>query len=31
VFDLEGPVIASIAGFAFAELMPVFGLPTELS
>jgi RNA polymerase sigma-70 factor (ECF subfamily) len=30
VFDLEGPTIASIAGFAFAELMPVFGLPPEL-
>jgi RNA polymerase sigma-70 factor (ECF subfamily) len=31
VFDIERSVISSIAGFAFAELMPVFGLPTELS
>ena len=30
VFDLDGPTITSIAGFAFAELMPVFGLPREL-
>jgi RNA polymerase sigma-70 factor, ECF subfamily len=29
VFDLDGPAIGSIAGFAFAELMPVFGLPSE--
>jgi RNA polymerase sigma-70 factor (TIGR02960 family) len=31
VFDLDGPAIASIGGFAFAELMPVFGLPSELA
>jgi RNA polymerase sigma-70 factor (TIGR02960 family) len=30
VFDLGRSEIASIAGFAFAELMPAFGLPTEL-
>jgi RNA polymerase sigma-70 factor (TIGR02960 family) len=31
VLDLDGAAIAAIAGFAFAELMPVFGLPTELA
>ena len=31
VFDLEGASIATIAGFAFAQLMPAFGLPTELA
>jgi RNA polymerase sigma-70 factor (ECF subfamily) len=30
VFDLQGVEIAEIVGFAFAELFPVFGLPTEL-
>jgi RNA polymerase sigma-70 factor (ECF subfamily) len=30
VFDVEGGEIAEIVGFAFAELMPVFGLPSEL-
>jgi RNA polymerase sigma-70 factor (ECF subfamily) len=31
VFDLDGPTIATIAGFAFAELMPAFGLPSDLT
>jgi len=30
VLDFDGAAIASIAGFAFAELMPVFGLPAAL-
>jgi RNA polymerase sigma-70 factor (ECF subfamily) len=30
VFDLDRDSIASIAGFAFAELMPVFGLASQL-